>query len=43
MYQCVAVPKYIGVYLSPLLFYVGSILGPYVHIFIYVSSLVLVL
>lgn len=27
MYQCVTVPKYIGVYLSPLLFYVGSILG----------------
>ena len=34
MYQCVAVPMYNGVYLSPLLFYVRSILGPYVHIFI---------
>ena len=32
MYLCVAVPKYIGVYLSPLLFYVGLILGPYVHV-----------
>ena len=26
--------KYIDVYLSPVLFYVGSILGPYVHIVI---------